>query len=139
MVSVLRRSGFTLVELLVVIGIIAILIALLVPAVQKVREAAARQYCQNNLKQIGLACHHFHDVQRCFPSGYLAAGPYMDGSTDTSPGWAWSAFLLPYLQQDNIFRSIRLDLPVEDRRNATAIHAMVSGFICPSDISPQEA
>src|SRR5438552_18680585 len=116
----IHRSGFTLVELLVVIGIIAILIALLVPAVQKVREAAARQYCQNNLKQIGLACHHFHDVRKCFPSGYVASGPYVDGSSDTSPGWGWSAFLLPYLEQDNVFRGIRFNLPVEDPQNATA-------------------
>src|SRR5580693_5332121 len=98
-----RRHGFTLIELLVVIAIIAILVALLVPAVQKVREAAARLSCTNNLKQVGLAMHNYHDANRKFPPGYVATGPYVNGATDTSPGWGWATFILPYLEQNALY------------------------------------
>jgi prepilin-type N-terminal cleavage/methylation domain-containing protein/prepilin-type processing-associated H-X9-DG protein len=125
-----RRRAFTLIELLVVIAIIAILIALLVPAVQKVREAAARVQCQNNLKQIGLACHNYHGAQKCLPPGYLASGPYIDGTNDTSPGWGWAAFLLPFLDQDPIYRQLNLNSPVQ---NSPAIQTMIAVYFCPSD------
>jgi prepilin-type N-terminal cleavage/methylation domain-containing protein/prepilin-type processing-associated H-X9-DG protein len=129
-----RRPAFTLIELLVVIAIIGILMALLVPAVQKVREAAARTQCQNNLKQMGLAMHSFHDANKVFPPGYSASGPYIDGASDTSPGWGWAAFILPYLEQDNVYRQLNLYQPIP---SSPAIQTMLQVYLCPADLSPQ--
>ena len=130
------RTAFTLIELLVVIAILAILIGLLLPAVQKVRESAARVQCQNNLKQIGLALQNYHDTHHAFPPGYLASGPYADGFTDTAPGWGWAAFLLPSLEQDNLFRQLTFSQPVQ---NSPAIQTVVKTYLCPSDIYPTGA
>src|SRR6516225_3159523 len=94
------RRGFTLLELLVVIAIIAILIALLVPAVQKAREAANAATCQNNLKQIGLALHNYHDRMKVLPSGYVAKN--MANGSDGGPGWGWAAQILSDVDQSNL-------------------------------------
>jgi prepilin-type N-terminal cleavage/methylation domain-containing protein/prepilin-type processing-associated H-X9-DG protein len=102
-----RSAGFTLIELLVVIAIIAILIALLVPAVQKVRAAAARTQCQNNLKQIGLGMHMYQDQLRTLPPGWLTSA---SGAVQPNPGWAWSLLILPNIEQGTIYNLISPNL-----------------------------
>ena len=97
-----RRRGFTLIELLVVIAIIAILIALLLPAVQQAREAARSSQCKNNLKQLGLAMHNYHDTYKMFPPD----NTFTKGKIATSsiPAWGWGTYLLPYLDQAPLFK-----------------------------------
>src|SRR5205823_9832481 len=110
-----NRGGFTLIELLVVIAIIGVLIGMLLPAVQKVREAANRMKCTNNLKQLGLACHNYHDSYGQFPPGVLYyPGPGLSPGavpTDAAGGWSsskgnWLALTLPYMEQNNLFNLI---------------------------------
>src|SRR5579883_3616595 len=121
-----RRSAFTLIELLVVIAIIAILIALLVPAVQKVREAASRTQCQNNLKQFGVALHNFHDQYKGFPK----AGKY-------SNQLSWHVYILPYIEQAPLYAKFDLSPGSFDAANGTGpnknIYALnkIPTFMCP--------
>src|SRR5262249_35567716 len=115
----MRHRGFTLIELLVVIAIIAILIALLVPAVAKVREAAARLQCQNNLKQIGLAFHNYHAANKCFPPGFSSQKAVVDGPS-LGPGWGWGALLLPYVEQSALYGTIDFTKDIANAANATA-------------------
>jgi prepilin-type N-terminal cleavage/methylation domain-containing protein len=124
------RRGMTLIEMLVVIAIIGLLIALLVPAVQRVREVANRAQCSNNLHQLALGVHHFHDAMRRFPNnqwyGHTGVGP---GRKD----WSWLAQLLPYIEQDNIYKTG--NIPATSLLQSGVMDRQIVTFLCPSDDS----
>lgn len=130
-----RRPAFTLIELLVVIAIIGVLIGLLLPAVQKVRESANRMKCKNNLKQIGIALHGYHDRFSLFPPGYVSTVGPGGFDDDQGPGWGWATFILPDLEQDNVYKQIQLNKAIADPVNATIRMTSLSVFRCPSDSS----
>jgi prepilin-type N-terminal cleavage/methylation domain-containing protein/prepilin-type processing-associated H-X9-DG protein len=119
------RRGFTLIELLVVIAIIAILIGLLLPAVQKVREAAARSTCQNNLKQLGLGLHNYHDPNQGLPSNTRL-------STTSTVRVRWVTHLLPYIEQENLYRQINQNVNWSDPTNTPFTGQRIKILECPS-------
>ncbi len=128
-----HRQAFTLIELLVVIAIIGVLVAMLLPAVQKVREAANRMRCKNNLKQIGIALHCYHDRMGTLPPAYRSqVAP--DGVTELGPGWGWASFLLNDLEQGNLQHTIAYDRAIQDPVNAAARVTPLAIFLCPSEI-----
>src|SRR5437588_1518604 len=132
-----RRDGFTLIELLVVIAIIAILIALLIPAVQKVREAAARMQCANNLHQIGIAIHNLHDARGCLPPlcAYSAvnrltiSGPYAGNGGQGPTGWTVFHWMLPFVEQKAVYDQ------VDPNSSYSHYWHVIPTYICPSDPS----
>jgi prepilin-type N-terminal cleavage/methylation domain-containing protein len=131
-----RRPAFTLIELLVVLAIIGILLALLLPAVQMARESARKTQCQNNLRQIGLALHNYHDSHTCYPSGWIGVN-VTAGTLDQAGlnGWAWGSKLLPMLDQAPLYNQIKFGLAMTDPGNAEVRVAPLSVFRCPSDIA----
>lgn len=138
------QRGFTLIELLVVIAIIAILIALLLPAVQQAREAARRSTCKNNLKQIGLALHNYHETFRTFPPGYIEEILPSNGGVvvDNEGHWAWNAMILPYVDQAPLYNQLNVGtVPVSTVLNTASIRNTMQQtlplFRCPSDTGPR--
>lgn len=130
-----RHQGFTLVELLVAIAIIGILVALLLPAVQAAREAAARTQVQNNLKQLGIALQSFHDIHGHLPAGYVGDfnDPQADPQTlDGPPGWGWGALILTQLEEQSLYDQLRRDRPCWDPANAHWTATRLSVFLNPA-------
>lgn len=137
--TTLRRPGFTLVELLVVIAIIGVLIALLLPAVQQAREAARRMQCNNNLKQIGLALHNYHDTFGCLPAGYHD----VDYAYRLEPIYGWAVSILPFLELNNLFEELDPNhIPLRARYHSgytsddqRLLQTRIDAYRCPSDIA----
>jgi len=135
-----HKNGFTLIELLVVIAIIAILVSLLLPAVQQAREAARRSACKNQLKQIGLALHNYHDIHNTLPPGTVFKAGEANASNVAT--WGWSAFLLPLLEQSALYDQLgvghsTLDEVLQDATRQRLTQQPLSVFRCPSDVGPQ--
>jgi prepilin-type N-terminal cleavage/methylation domain-containing protein/prepilin-type processing-associated H-X9-DG protein len=125
----MRRRGFTLIELLVVVAIMAVLIGLLLPAVQKVRETANRMSCTNNLKQLGIAMHNFENARRHYPSGSPQVAGYLSPQIQ----------LLPYIEQDNIYKLVDLNKGPFDDANLPATRQRPTIFLCPSETQRGES
>lgn len=130
------RHGFTLIELLVVIAVIAILIALLLPAVQQAREAARRTQCKNNMKQIALALHNYHDVYKTFPMGQQYVGHLYNGggisSVERNYGWSWTAFILPQIDQAASFNILDWSRRPSEVPNIDVVRTFLPNFWCPT-------
>ncbi|TWT58816.1 Type II secretion system protein G precursor [Thalassoglobus neptunius] len=129
------RRGFTLIELLVVIAIIAILIALLLPAVQQAREAARRSSCKNNMKQIGLALHNYHDTFGTFPSGWIGV-ENQRANAEGESGFGWGSMLLPQMDQGPLYNQFDFALAIDRTPNREQLKQILTVFQCPSDPKP---
>ena len=129
-----RRDGFTLVELLVVIAIIGILIGMLLPAVQMVREAARRTQCLNNIRQIGLGLLNYEGSMGEFPPGWITDNP---AEPIGEPGWGWSAFILPHMEAGNLEDQLNFNLSIEDHDHEDWIQTELPFYMCPSDPAPE--
>lgn len=135
------RKAFTLIELLVVISVIAILMALLLPAVQQAREAARRTQCKNNLKQLGLALHNYHDAHTVFPPAYVGS-PYVSGNVNGvsypddngngNSGFAWGTLLLPNLDQAPLYNAFNMSQPCWSSTNSVPARTKLTMLLCPS-------
>jgi len=121
-----------MIELMVVVALIGVLVALLMAALGKVRSLGERVRCANNLRQIGLACHHYHDLEGSFPPGFTA-DPHTVGPDVSTPGWGWAVYILPHLEQGNLYSSLDMTKPIEAPENAKAIQTRVPLLECPSD------
>jgi prepilin-type N-terminal cleavage/methylation domain-containing protein/prepilin-type processing-associated H-X9-DG protein len=131
-VRFVRQAGFTLVELVVSIAIVGVLAALLIPAVQASRDAARRTVCKNQLRQLGLALHMYHEVHGCFPPGSYVMGP----SFPMQSGWGWGAMALPYVEQNGIYEQVNFGLGTGLGGNLSLIALSIPTFRCPSEIGP---
>ena len=136
-----QRQAFTLVELLVVIAIIGILVAMLLPAVQAARESSRRTQCDNNLKQIGLAMHAYHDVVGRLPPSYVVSpssntlmGPPDPTTGDTGPGWGFLMLTLPYQEQMPLYQSFNVNLPCWSPANAAPAKTVLPVYVCPTAV-----
>ena len=135
-----RRRGFTLNELLVVIAIIAILVALLLPAVQSAREAARRSQCKNGLKQTGLALHSYHETHSSFPPGFISRNVQASDPvtpTNIAPGFSWGTMILPNLDQEPLYSSLDFERDADDPTNLSFGQTSLPVFRCPSDPSQE--
>src|SRR5690349_15509716 len=147
------RSGFTLVELLVVIAIIGVLVSLLLPAVQSARESARRMQCTNNLHNLAIACHNYHDSLGTYPNAFFYAVAANDSICNGTPSnceeWGWNVLIMPYIEQQNLFNNLGamsyslhhvMGLKNPSLTNAAAVSNILktklSIFICPSDSNP---
>lgn len=129
-----RKAGFTLIELLVVIAIIAVLIALLLPAVQQAREAARRTQCKNNLKQIGLAIHNYHDSFNATPPGWIGVTGLTTDIYGIN-GWGWAAHILPQMEQGNIYATMNFNVNLSDPSMSALLRTVIPSYRCPTDVS----
>lgn len=127
------RRGFTLIELLVVIAIIGVLVALLLPAVQQAREAARRSQCKNNLKQLGLALHNYHDTIKVLPPAFAQRGTSAPAYWPFNNAWGWGTFLLPYVEQASLYNALNVDGYIVPAASVNT-QVVLPVYNCPSDV-----